>query len=256
MPPEPTLEVSAMKHDELVHALGRLAKAQAAEEPAALAAAAEGRPLPSDQPAADETLARLLAPASPERLDAITAAALAELRAPAALRPTMPPANAPRPRRRSRIVTTALALGLVAGGVMLAVVGPPFRGEGLPPYQLEVTGGTETTRGAARPDPEAPIVLRGNATLELVLRPQKPYPSPVTARVFLVVGRQESVWSATMEVAPSGAVHLVGPVPVPPAPGEGELLVVLSRPADLPAHPPTSIERRDLIVLRRPIIWR
>jgi hypothetical protein len=34
------------------------------------------------------------------------------------------------------------------------------------------------------------------------------------------------------------------------------MVVVVGRPDDLPAKPPASVPSRDVLVLRRPIVWK
>ncbi len=140
------------------------------------------------------------------------------------------PIASARPRRRWLAPSFVLALGAAAAAWMM------WRAPALPAYALALEGGDAPLRGAPAAAGPGRVTLARDSRLELVLRPATPVEGAVQARIYLA-GDPPVPLDAAVEVAPSGAVRWSGTAEqlVGARTGEVDLLVVVGRPAALPA---------------------
>jgi hypothetical protein len=200
--------------DELLNALGRLEREQRA-------AAAQR----DDDP--------LVRPLAADEREALLAGVLGRLQTPAS---AATPSNvvALAPRRRARWLA---GLGSLAAAAAVAVV--LLRGGGepaldLPAYAL-VRGGDATSRSHDAPPSAAPLRLRADSPVDLVLAPATPVAGPVDVRL---VASHEGVsrWiSGDATVSSDGVVRLRGQAAWGLTPGRWQLAVIIGRPDRLPA---------------------
>lgn len=201
--------------DELLNALGRLEREQRA-------AAAQR----DDDP--------LVRPLAADEREALLNGVLGRLQTPAS---AASPSNvvALAPRRRARWLA---GLGSLAAAAAVAIV--LLRGGGepaldLPAYAL-VRGGDAASRSHDSPPSPAPLRLRADSPVDLVLAPATPVAGPVDVRLVASQGGGNSRWiSGDATVSSDGVVRLRGQAAWGLTPGRWQLAVIVGRPDRLPA---------------------
>jgi len=129
--------------------------------------------------------------------------------------------EAPRGARIYRFTAVAGSVALAACIALVAMRSLPRgpglpggpSGTGLPGYDVDVSGESDT-RGpaAAPPDPSrGPCVLRASeqGSFELVARPAGSTAGAVDARAFLLRGGSLVPWVGALDVSPSGSVRIL-----------------------------------------------
>ncbi len=220
-----------MKPDELLHDLGRLARAQAKQD--AVGEDADELLQPLDAAAHERIVARLLPLVQPVPQTIENPGV--QLRG----------SRGPRPRRSLRW-TMAPAAALAAAAVVLLLVwaspevpvhAPGERDElaradtPLPAYALELRGGSSEVRGAST---DAPLRVAAGDRVSAVLRPAMAVSGTVTARVF-IEGRALADPGLVIEQSADGAVRIsdLGPALTALPPGRHRLQLAVGRPVDL-----------------------
>ncbi|MCY1056508.1 hypothetical protein [Nannocystis sp. SCPEA4] len=200
--------------DELLNALGRLEREQRA-------AAAQR----DDDP--------LVRPLAADERETLLNGVLGRLQTPAS---AAPPSDvvALAPRRRARWLA---GLGSLAAAAVVAIV--LLRGGGepaldVPAYAL-IRGGDATSRSHDAPPSPAPLRLRADSPVDLVLAPATPVAGPVDVR--LVASQDGASWwiSGDATVSSDGVVRLRGQAAWGLTPGRWQLAVLIGRPDRLPA---------------------
>lgn len=175
--------------DEFLKALGRTGRRERDGADAAV----------GDAPALDEAVK--------ERMVAAALDALAEGKRPAKEPDVVRLVDAAPRRRRPLLARAAVVSAVLLAASLALFVG--LRKDSLPGYSASVRGGTQEWRGEPPPGaPEAPLVVRGDGELEIVLRPAEPVKRQLQARAFAVKG--EVVRPLPVEVSAQGAARLVG----------------------------------------------
>ena len=266
-----------MSDDALLKRLAERARAQAEEEPRALAQAlaaeathepppAGGRPERPPLRSVDTTdsdghvVEALLEPLPEEKRARIAEAARAALlaredpgdaAAPGeAMRDDIARAAARRRKPWRWAVAASTTLALAAGMLLFLGRRPPA----LPGYALEITGAVDRYRTDPRASgQEAVLEIEPGAFLTVGLRPERKPAAEVAARAFWVRGACVRAWQARMEASPEGGIQLTGAAEAPCGAGVGELVVIIGSPGDLPDAP---LARRGHLRISRAIRWR
>jgi len=82
----------------------------------------------------------------------------------------------------------------------------------LPAYELVARGGVKHTRGPSEPPAAGPLRLVPGSEIDLTLRPSTRVEGPLAVRAFVVQEATTRPWAAPVDVAPTGAMRLHGPV--------------------------------------------
>jgi hypothetical protein len=162
---------------------------------------------------------------------------------------------APMRRRLGRwIAGLVLPLAAAAGIALWWRMSPPP----LPPYTATVTGGVSEVRGPE--DPGAPLVIEGDAPVQVILRPERATTVTVGAAAFWVRGDEVRAWSdAHPERSAAGAFLLRGRAERPFGPGPGFLLLVVAPAGEVPRALDAARLRAPSPgwrVVRHPVVWR
>jgi hypothetical protein len=174
-------------------------------------------------------------------------------------------------RARARIVRMLI---VAAAGLIVGAVGvrsqrqrvpappppPPPRGPTLPAYVMNIAGGKVELRSTAPGEAYvAPVVLEGEARLEVVVRPEREVTERVDIRLFWVKGDGVRAWQITGEPGRFSDLRYRGSAERPFGAGEGELVAVVSAAGDIPAEPPVAWLRAPpphWRVPRQNVLWR
>ncbi len=110
-------------------------------------------------------------------------------------------------RRRPLLARAGVVSALLLAASLALFVG--LRKDPLPAYSASVRGGTQVWRSEPPPGaPEAPLVVRGDGELEIVLRPAEPVKRPLEARAFAAKG--DLVRTLVVEISAQGTARVVG----------------------------------------------
>lgn len=213
-----------MTDDEILRALGKLAKDQQGEAP----------------PELDE----LLRPLDGSAQERMAQRALSVLGTPAGAKVLSPAGGW---RRVARI-----ALPLAASLALVVMMTRRSSEARLPPYQMTVSGGIQELRAGSEVDRLGPT-----AKLDILLRPSTRVEGDVAARLFVIEQGRAREWKAAFEVSPDGAIRIsaLGADLVPVASPELEVVAVVARPTQLPKPSELADASGGRQLFRRTVRW-
>ncbi|MBI4511950.1 MAG: hypothetical protein HY698_20120 [Deltaproteobacteria bacterium] len=121
----------------------------------------------------------------------------------------------------------------------------------LPNYEMVASGGARDFRSGEPSRGEEPIVLVPGTRLDLHLRPATPVVGRISTRVHAVQNGQAREIGVQEQVSDEGAVRISVPAEAIPNPGEWEVVVVLGRAGAVPETLAAAERDRSVLVFRR-----